>query len=88
MFCLRSRYSSGKKKVRVAHRVPPSLDFQGCLGALSLWVEMFPAQRSCGSTVPGSVRGQVGWAPGQPGLVPHLVIGCPAQGRGLEVDDL
>ena len=27
------------------------------------------AQRGCGCPVPGGVQGQVGWGPGQPGLV-------------------
>ena len=29
----------------------------------------------------GSVHGQAGWGPGQPGLVPDLVVGNPAHGR-------
>ena len=32
------------------------------------------AQRGCGSYIPGSVQGQVGWSPGQPDLGPHLVF--------------
>jgi len=27
------------------------------------------AQRGCGCPIPGGVQGQVGWGPGQPGLV-------------------
>jgi len=42
------------------------------------------AQRGCGCPIPGDVQGQVGWGPGQPGLV----VGDPAQGRSLELDDL
>jgi len=34
--------------------------------------------------IPGSAQGQVGWGPGQPGLVG----GNPAYGRGLEPDYL
>jgi len=37
------------------------------------------AQRSCGSPLPGSVQGQVGWSSEQPGLVE----GVPAHGRGV-----
>ncbi|GAB0204204.1 hypothetical protein GRJ2_002886000 [Grus japonensis] len=37
------------------------------------------AQRGCGSPIPGSVQGQVGWGFGQPGLVE----GVPAHGRGV-----
>jgi len=29
-------------------------------------------------------KGQVGWGPGQPGLVPDLEVGGPACGRGSE----
>ena len=37
----------------------------------------------------GGVQGQAGWGPGQPGLVPDLVVGGLACGRGggLESDD-
>jgi len=45
------------------------------------------AQRGCGCSVPGGVQGQVGWGPGQPGLVPDLEVGGSACGRGLEPDD-
>jgi len=41
------------------------------------------AQRGCGYPVPGGVQGQVGWDPGQPGLVPDLEVGGPACGRGV-----
>ena len=34
------------------------------------------------------VQGQVGWDPGQPDLVPDLVVGNPAHGRRVELDDL
>ena len=36
------------------------------------------AQRDCGCSVPEGVQGQVGWSPGQPGLVPDLKVGEPA----------
>jgi len=42
------------------------------------------AQRSCGCPLPGSVQGQVGQGVEHPGLV----VGVPACGRGLELDDL
>ena len=40
-------------------------------------------QRGCGCPVPGGVQGQVGWGPGQPGLVLHVEVGGPACGRGV-----
>ena len=45
------------------------------------------AQRGCGCLVPGGVQGQVGWGPGQPGLVLNVEIGGPACGRELELHD-
>ena len=41
------------------------------------------AQRGCGCPVSGGVRGQVGWGPGQPGLVLDMEIGGPACSRGV-----
>ena len=41
------------------------------------------AQRDCGCPVPGSVQGQVGWGPGQPGLVINVEVGSPACGGGV-----
>ena len=38
-------------------------------------------------SVPGGVEGQVGWGPGQPGLVLNGEVGGPACGRGLELCD-
>jgi len=38
------------------------------------------AQRSCGSPVPGSGKGQVGWGFEKPGLVEDV----PAHDRGVE----
>jgi len=46
------------------------------------------AQGGCGCPDPGSVQGQVGWGPGQPGIVLDMEIGSPACGRELELDDL
>jgi len=45
------------------------------------------AQRGCGCPIPGGVQDQVGWGPGQPGLVLNVEIGGPAYGRGLEIHD-
>ena len=41
------------------------------------------AQRGCGCSIPGNVQFQVGWDPGQPGLVPDLEVGGPACGRRI-----
>ena len=38
------------------------------------------AQRGCGCPIPGGVQGQVGWDPGQPGLVNGEVGGPARQG--------
>ena len=38
------------------------------------------AQRGCGCPIPGGVQGQVGWGPGQPGLVLNVEVGGPACG--------
>ena len=40
------------------------------------------AQRGCGCPNAGGVQGQVGWGPGQPGLVLNVEVGCPACGGG------
>ena len=46
------------------------------------------AQRGCGCPIPGGVEGQVGWGPGQPGLVLNVEVGGPVCGKGgLELDD-
>ena len=37
--------------------------------------------------VPGGIQGQVGWGPGQPGLVLNVEVGGPACGGGLEIHD-
>ena len=39
------------------------------------------AQRGCGCPIPGGVQGQVGWGPGQPGLVLNVEVGNPACGK-------
>jgi len=36
------------------------------------------AQRRCGCPIPAGVWGQVGWGPGQPGLVLDMEVGGPA----------
>jgi len=38
------------------------------------------AQRDCGYPIPEGVQGQVGWGPGQPGLVLHVEVDGPAWG--------
>ena len=45
------------------------------------------AQRGYGCPIPGGVQGQVGWGPGQPGLLLNGEVGGPACGRGLELHD-
>ena len=40
------------------------------------------AQGGCGCPVPVGVQGQVGWGPGQPGLV-NEEVGGPACGREI-----
>jgi len=42
------------------------------------------AQRSCGCPLPGRVQGQLGWSSEHPGLVEDV----PADGRGVEPDEL
>ena len=41
------------------------------------------AQSECGCSVPGGVRGQVGWGPEQTDLVLDLVGGNPVYDRGV-----
>ena len=36
----------------------------------------------CGCPFPGGVQGQVGWGPGQPGVVLNVEAGGSAYGRG------
>jgi len=52
-------------------------------GSSLLW-EWWGTQRGCGCPIiPGGVQGQVGWGPGQPGLVLDVEVGGPACGRGV-----
>ena len=46
------------------------------------------SQRGCGCPISGGVQGQVGWGPGQPGLVLNVEVGGPACGRGAGVEIL
>ena len=41
------------------------------------------AQRGCGCPIPGGLQGQVGWGPGQPGVVLNVEVGGPACGGGV-----
>ena len=41
------------------------------------------AQRGCGCPIPGGVQGQIGWGPGQPGLVLNGEVGFSACGGGV-----
>jgi len=47
------------------------------------WGAGTAAQRGCGCPIPGGVQGQVGWGPGQPGLVLNAEVGSPACSRGV-----
>ena len=44
------------------------------------------AQRGCRCSIPGGVQDQIGWGPGQRGVVPDLEVGSPACGRELIVN--
>ena len=46
-----------------------------------LWDSLI-ARRGCGCPLTGGTQGQVGWSPGQPGLVLNREVGGPACGRG------
>jgi len=39
--------------------------------------------KSSGCSIPGGVQDEVGWGPGQPGLVPDPEVGDPVCGRGV-----
>ena len=41
------------------------------------------AQRGCKCPIPGGVQGQVGWGPGQHGLILNVKVGGPACSRGV-----
>jgi len=47
------------------------------------WGAGTAAQRGCGCPILGGVHGQVGWGPGQPGLVLDVKVGSPAWSRGF-----
>ena len=50
-------------------------------------LEQLPREAVDAPSIPGGVQGQVGWGPGQPGLVFHVEVGGPACGGGLELRD-
>ena len=45
------------------------------------------AQKGCGSPIPRGVQGQVGWGPGQSGLVSDMEVDGPTCVGGLELQD-
>ena len=45
-------------------------------------LEQLPREAVDAPSIPGGVEGQVGWGPGQPGLVLNVEVGGPACGRG------
>ena len=47
-------------------------------------LEQLPREAVDALSIPGGVQGQVGWGPGQPGLVPDLEVGSLACGREVE----
>ena len=51
------------------------------------WGAGTAVQRACGCSIPGGVQDQVGWGPGQPGLISDMEVGGPGCGRGLELGD-
>ena len=50
-------------------------------------LEQLPREAVDAPSIRGGVQGQVGWGPGQPGLVLHVEVGGPACGRRLELHD-
>ena len=48
-------------------------------------LEQLPREVVDAPSIPGGVEGQVGWGPGQPGLVLNVEVGGPACGGGLEL---
>jgi len=50
-------------------------------------LEQLPREAVDAPSTPGGVQGQVGWGPGQPGLVLNVEVGVPACGGGLEIHD-
>jgi len=59
------------------------LDVRGKFFTMSGEVLPQAARRGCGCPVCGGVQGQVGWGPGQPGLVLNVEVGGPACGTGV-----
>ncbi len=47
-----------------------------------LYQESGEVLEQCGCPIPRGVQGQVGWGPGQPGLVLDMEVGGPACGGG------
>ena len=52
-----------------------------------LYQESGEVLEQCGCPIPRGVQGQIGWCPGQPGLVLDMEVGGPDCGRGLGLDD-
>ena len=50
-------------------------------------LEQLPREAVDAPSIPGGVEGQVGWGPGQPGLVWNGEVGGPVCGGGLELHD-
>ena len=50
-------------------------------------LEQLPGEVVDAPSIPGGAQGQVGWGPGQPGLVLNVEVGGPACGGGLELRD-
>jgi len=46
-------------------------------------LEQLPREAVDVPSIPGGVQGQVGWGPGQPGLVLDVEVGGPACGGGV-----
>ena len=60
------------------------LDFRGkffTMRVVRCWNRL--PRRGCRCPVHGGVQSQVGWGPGQPGLVPDLRVGGSACSRGI-----
>ena len=56
--------------------------FKACNKTHWLW-DSLTDRRGCGCPLTGGAQGQVGWSPGQPGLVLNGEVGGPACGRGV-----
>jgi len=50
-------------------------------------LEQLPGEVVDAPSIPGGAQGQVGWGPGQPGLVLNVEVGGPACSGGLKLDD-